>query len=127
MTTALTSFSSTETRLRTVLRVDGAVTAIVGVLALESPTSWYGSPGWLVRTIGVVLVVTGLEIGLLSRARGRVLSVGTTVTMELAFAWVAATVALLTLRDVPAAGTEVLGLVGLVTLGFGLAYARLRS
>ena len=51
--------------------------------------------------------------------------VGTTVAMELSFGWVVATAAVLALRDVPAAGAEVLTVVGVLTLGFGLAYARL--
>ena len=127
MTTALTGLRSTDDRLRTVLRTDGVVTALAGLLALESPLSWYGdTPGWLVRTVGVVLVVTGVDLALLSRAQGRLLRVGVTITTELAFAWVAATIAVLALVDLPAEGVEALTLVGLVTLGFGLAYVRLR-
>lgn len=127
MTTALTALRSTDDRLRTVLRLDGVVTGLAGLLALASPLTWYGdTPGWLVRTVGVVLLITGVELALLSRARGRLLRVGVMITAELAFAWVAATIAVLALVDLPAQGVEVLTLVGLVTLGFGLTYVRLR-
>ncbi len=126
MTTAITGFTSTEDRLRTVLRIDGAVTAAVGLLALETPLAWYGdTPAWLVRTIGALLLVTGVDLALLTRASGRLLRVGATVTAELAFAWVLATVVVLLEWDLPTQGTELLTGVGLVTLGFGIAYTRL--
>jgi hypothetical protein len=123
MTTAL---ALPTDRLRLTYRLDAAVTALVGVLALESPLSWYAMPGWLVRGVGVLLLVVAADLAMLSRASGRLLRIGTVVTMELAFAWVAATLAVLVFRDVPATGVEVLGVVGLLTLGFGIAYARLR-
>jgi hypothetical protein len=123
MTTAL---ALPTDRLRLTYQLDAAVTGLVGVLALESPVTWYDAPGWLVRTVGVLLLVVAVDLAVLSRASGRLLRVGTVVTMELALAWVAATVAVLVLRDVPAAGVEVLSVVGLLTLGFGIAYARLR-
>ena len=122
MTTALTL---PVDRLRLTYRADAVVTGLVGVLALESPLSWYDAPGWLVRGLGVFLLVVAADLALLSRTSGRLLRIGTTVTMELAFAWVAATVAVLALRDVPAMGVEVLTVVGGLTLGFGLAYLRL--
>lgn len=127
MTTAMTALRSTDDRLRTVLRVDGVVTGLAGLLALASPLTWYGDPpGWLVRTVGVVLLVAGVDLALLSRAQGRLLRVGVMIAAELAFAWVAATIAVLALVDLPAQGVEVLALVGVVTLGFGLTYVRLR-
>lgn len=125
-TTSLTGFASTEDRLRTVLRVDAVVTAGVGLLALVSPLSWYGdTAGWLVRTVGVVLLVVGVDLALLSRLSGRALRIAGTVTAELAFAWVAGTVAVLAFVHLPAAGVEVLALVGAATLLFGLAELRL--
>ena len=111
--------------LRATYLADAAVTGAVGLLALESPADWYGAPGWLVRAVGVVLLLTAVELVAMSRASGRVLKVGTTVFAELCFAWVAATVAVLALRDVPSEGVEVLGVAGLLTLGFGIAYVRL--
>ena len=122
MTTAL---ALPTDRLRLTLQLDAVVTGLVGVLALESPLAWYDAPAWLVRGVGVLLLVVGADLALLSRASGRLLRVGTVVMTELAFAWVLATAAVLVWRDVPAEGVEVLGAVGLVTLGFGLAYTRL--
>lgn len=125
MTTA-TLMPSTEDRLRLVLRADAVVTAAVGLLALDSPLTWYGgTPGWLVRGLGAVLLLVALDLALLSRASGRVLRVGTAVAAELAFAWVLATVAVLVLADLPGEGVVVLVVVGLLTLGFGTGYARL--
>ena len=125
-TTALSSFTSTEDRLRTVLRTDAVVTAAVGALALTGPTTWYGeTPGWLVRTVGLVLLVTALEIGLLSRTTGRRLRLVGTVLAELAFLWVAGSVAVLALVDLEGTGQEVVALVAAATLGFGLAESAL--
>ena len=126
MTTALTALASTEDRLRTVLRVDAVVTGAVGLLALESPQDWYGgTPGWLVRTVGVVLLVTALEIGLLSRTSGARLRLVGTVVAELALLWVAASVAVLALVDLSGTGREVVLVVAAATLGFGLAESAL--
>lgn len=126
MTTALTAFATTEDRLRTVLRVDAVVTGAVGLLALESPQDWYGgTPGWLVRTVGVALLLTALEIALLSRSEGRRLRLVGTVVAELAFAWVAASVAVLLLVDLSGAGREVVAVVAAATLGFALTETRL--
>ena len=125
-TTSLTGFASAEDRLRAVLRADAAVTAAVGALALVGPTTWYGgTPGWLVRTIGALLVVTALEIGLLAQSSGRRLRLVGTVVAELAFAWVAASVVVLLAVDLEAVGREVVLLVAAATLGFGLAETRL--
>ena len=123
MTTALAT--PTTNALKVTYLLDAAVTGAVGLLALEAPLGWFDAPGWVVRTVGVLLLLTAVELAIMSRASGRALRLGTTVFMELCFAWVAATVAVLVLRDVPAAGVEVLSIVGAVTLGFGIAYARL--
>lgn len=126
MTTALTGFTTTEDRLRTVLRVDAVVTAAVGLLALESPQDWYGgAPGWLVRTVGVLLLVTAVEIALLSRSAGSRLRLVGAVVAELALLWVAASVAVVALVDLSGAGREVVLAVAVATLGFGLAESAL--
>ena len=117
---------STEDRLRTVLRLDAAVTGAVGLFGLLGPTSTYGDvAGWLPRTIGAVLVVVAIDLLLAARLTGSRLRLAGLVTAELAFAWVVATVAVLALVDLPFAGREVLAIVGLATLGFGLAELRL--
>ena len=124
--TTTRSTTSTEDRLRNVLRADAVVTAAAGLLALVGSPSMYGDvPGWLPRTVGAVLLVVAADLVVASRWSGRQLRLAGTVCAEAALAWVAATVAVLALRDVPASGTEVLLLVGAVTLGFGIAELRL--
>ncbi len=59
-----------------------------------------------------------------SRWSGRRLRLATTVCAELALAWVVATGVVLAVHDLPVAGVEVLGAVGLVTLGFGVTELR---
>jgi hypothetical protein len=117
---------TTEDRLRTVLRVDAAVTGAVGLFGLLGPTSTYGDvPGWLPRTVGAVLLVVAVDLLLAARLAGSRLRLAGTVTAELALAWVVATVAVLALVDLPFAGREVLALVGAATLGFAVVELRL--
>ena len=117
---------TTEDRLRTVLRVDAAVTGAVGLFGLLGPTSTYGDvPGWLPRTVGAVLLVVAVDLLLAARLSGSRLRLAGTVTAELALAWVVATVAVLALVDLPFAGREVLALVGAATLGFAVTELRL--
>ncbi len=82
-------------------------------------------PGWLPRTVGAALLLVGLDLALVSRWSGRRLQVAGTVTAELAFAWVAATVVVLLTRDLPASGVELLLVVGAATAAFGVAETRL--
>src|SRR3954447_1915999 len=126
--TALTTTraQSTEDRLRTVLRADAGVTGIVGLFALVGPTSTYGDvPGWLPRTIGVVLLALAVEFVLAARLSGSRLRLAGLVTGELALGWVVTTIAILAVVDLPGSGREVLALVGLATLGFAIAELRL--
>jgi hypothetical protein len=126
MTTLTTTApTTTEDRLRTTLRLDAVVTGAVGLLGLVGPTSWYGDvPGWLPRAVGILLLVVGLDLAIASRWSGRRLLLAGTVCAELALAWVAATVVVLLLVDLPAAGTAVLLLVGAATLAFGVIELR---
>jgi hypothetical protein len=124
LTTSVTR--TTEDRLRTVLRVDAAVTGAVGLFGLLGPTSTYGDvPGWLPRVVGAVLLAVAVDVLLAARLSGRRLRLAGTVTAELALAWVIATVAVLALVDLPFAGREVLAIVGAATLGFAIAELRL--
>jgi hypothetical protein len=127
MTAITTSVTrATEDRLRTVLRVDAAVTGAVGLFGLLGPTSTYGDvPGWLPRVVGAVLLAVAVDVLLAARLSGRRLRLAGTVTAELALAWVIATVAVLALVDLPFAGREVLAIVGAATLGFAIAELRL--
>ncbi|MCA1721533.1 MAG: hypothetical protein LC779_10700 [Actinobacteria bacterium] len=126
--TAVTTARSTTTedRLRTVLRADAVVTGLVGIFALESSASLYGDvPGWLPRVVGAVLLLVAADLAVASRWSGQRLRLAGTVVAELALAWVAATTAVLVFRDLPGTGTEVLLVVGAATLAFGVAELRL--
>ena len=127
MTAVTTSVTrSAEDRLRTVLRVDAAVTGAVGLFGLLGPISTYGDvPGWLPRVVGAVLLAVALDVALAARLSGSRLRLVGTITAELALAWVVATVAVLALVDLPFAGREVLTIVGVATLGFALTELRL--
>ena len=127
MTAITTSVTrTTEDRLRTVLRVDAAVTGAAGLFGLLGPTSTYGDAhGWLPRVVGAVLLAVAVDLVLAARLSGSRLRLAGTVTAELALAWVAATVAVLAFVDLPFAGREVLTIVGVATLGFAIAEIRL--
>ena len=118
--------TTTEDRLRTVLRADAVVTGLVGLLGLVGSPSMYGDvPGWLPRAVGAVLLLVAADLAIVSRWSGRRLRLAGTVCAELALAWVVATVAVLALVDLPASGTEVLLLVGAATLVFAVLELRL--
>ena len=126
--TALTTTreTTTEDRLRTVLRADAVVTGAIGLFALVGPTSIYGDvPGWLPRTIGAVLLFVAIDLVIAARWSGSQLRMAGVVCADLAFAWVVASVAVAVLVDLPMAGREVLLLSALVTLGFAVAELRL--
>ena len=127
MTAVTTSGTrTTEDRLRTVLRVDAVVTGAVGLFALLGPVSSYGdTPGWLPRVLGLAFLAFAIELALQARASGSRLRLVGQITAEAALAWTVATVAILALVDLPTAGREVLALVGLATLGFGITELRL--
>jgi hypothetical protein len=111
--------------LQRLLRLDAAATGAAGLLALVAPVSWWGDvPGLVPRVVGAVLLVAAAELLLASCWSGGRLRLAITVCADLALAWVAATVVVLALRDLPTAGTQALVLVGLVTLGFGVAELR---
>ena len=125
MTTTTAAHPSTEVRLPSLLRADAAVTAVVGLLLLLTPTSWYGElPAALVRGAGAVFVLAGVEVALLARSTGRRLRLVATVVGELALATAVALVVAVEVGDVRGAGLEVLGLTALACVGFGVAELR---
>ena len=126
MTATTTAHAPTvEIRLRTVLRVDGVVTALVGLFGLLGPTSAYGdAPGWLPRALGAAFLVAGVVVYVEARSTGRTLRLIGTLTADAAFAWTAASVAILALVDLPGRGEAVVALVGLATLVFGVLETR---
>jgi len=122
MTTMTVPSTATADQLRRVLRVDGVVTAGVGLLGLLGP-SWYGGPAWVARAVGAALVLIGAEVFLLA-SHERIRLVGTLVA-EAAFAWVVAAVAVAAFVDMDTIGREVLLLTAVVTLAFGITETRL--
>lgn len=128
MTATLTTpaaVSTADSGLQRLLRWDAVATGLAGLVAVAAPASTWGDvPGWLPRAVGVVLLVVAADLAVASRWTGRRLRIATTVCAELALAWVAATVAVLVLHDTPPLGTELLAVVGLVTLAFGVSELR---
>ncbi|MDP9182034.1 MAG: hypothetical protein M3P04_04575 [Actinomycetota bacterium] len=122
--TAPTAVATVERRLRSVLRADAVVTAAVGLFGLVGP-SWYGGPAWVARAAGAVLLLVGIEVGLMARSEGNRLRLTGVVVAELAFAWVVAVLIAAGLVDMDTAGREVLVLTAVVTLAFGVAETRL--
>ena len=108
-----------------VLRADAAVTAALGAVALLGPDVWGDAPSWLPRVVGAVFVVAALDVALVSRWTGRRLRLAATVVGELALATAAASAVVLATADLPAAGAALVGLVGLLSAGFGVAELRL--
>ena len=124
MTTLTVSAPATEDRLRSVLRADAVVTAAVGLFGLVGP-SWYGGPAWLTRAVGAVLLLVGIEVGLMARSEGNRLRLTGVVVAELAFGWVVAVLLAAGLVNMDTAGREVLVATAIVTLWFGITETRL--
>jgi hypothetical protein len=117
---------TTEDRLRTVLRVDGIVTALVGLFGLLGPTSTYGYvPGWLPRALGAGFLLAGALVFVEAKSTGRTLALIGTLTADAAFAWTLASAAILAFADLPARGELIVAVVGLATLAFGITETRL--
>lgn len=120
-----TPIPAAEARMQRLLRLDALATGVAGLVGLLAPLSLWGDvPALLPRAVGAVLLLVGADLLVASRWRGRRLRLTTTLTAELAVAWVAATVVVLAVHDLPLAGAEVLGMVGLVTAGFAVAELR---
>jgi hypothetical protein len=120
MTTMTASPTTVEDRLRTVLRVDGVVTAALGLFALLGP-SWFGGPSWVARAVGAVLLAVGLEVLVQARSGTDRLRLTGVVVADLAFAWVVTLLVVLALVDMDTAGREVVIATIVATLGFGIS------
>ena len=126
--TALTTTpaATTEDRLRTVLRVDAVVTGAAGLFALLAPTSTWGDvPGWIPRALGAGFLLVAVVLAVETRGSGSSLRTVGTLTMEAAFAWVVASLAILAFVDLADRGALVVAAVGLATLFFGITELRL--
>ena len=95
-----------------------------GLFGLLGP-SWYGGPAWLARAVGAVLLLVGIEVGLMARSEGNRLRLTGVVVAELAFGWVVAVLLAAGLVDMDTAGREVLVATAIVTLWFGITETRL--
>ena len=127
MTTTLTAPASTSTAspaaLRTVLLVDGLGTAAVGAAALllaDPLADHVGSPDVL-RGIGVLFIVIGLDMLLARRLRGRGLAAAATALGVVDLTWAAATTAALPVLDTTATGTALVLAVAATCVGMGTA------
>ena len=128
-TTASTTTGSTApartSPLAVLLREDAVVTGAVGALALLGPDRGGDDvASWVPRVVGAVLLLVAADLAVASRWTGRRLRLATAVCADLALAWVAASVAVLALVDLPASGTAVVAGVAVVTLGFAVAELR---
>lgn len=127
MTTTLNAPAGSSTTspapLRTVLLVDGVGTAAVGTAALvlaQPLADHVGSTGVL-RGIGVLFVVIGLDMLLARRLQGRGLAAAATALGVVDLVWAGATTAALPVLDTTATGTAVVLAVAATCVGMGTA------
>jgi hypothetical protein len=118
--------STTEDQLRSLLRLDGVVVGLAGLVLALTPTAWYGDlPGWLSRAAGLALVLSAVGVAEFSRWSGTHLRTAAMLTAEAAFAWTATCALVMALADMRAAGLEVVGFSAVATLLFGIGELRL--
>ena len=125
MTTTLDAPASGTTTaappLRVLLLVDGLGTAAVGAAALllaEPLSDHVGSSGVL-RGVGVLFLVIGLDMLLARRLRGRGLAGAATALGVVDLVWAAGTTAALPVLDTTATGTAVVLAVAATCVGMG--------
>ena len=127
-TTTMPATTTSESRLRTVLREDAAVTAAVSVgvvLAAAPLAEQLPASTTVLRVLGVALVLVAADIALVSRWSGRRLALAGTVVGELALAWALASVAVVALARPAAVVTAAVLAVAAVTAAFGVTELRL--
>jgi hypothetical protein len=124
MTAPASTAATAEDRMRSVLRLDAAVTGAIGLVGLLGP-SWYGGPSWVARAVGAVFVLVALEVAVMTRSTGRRLRMTGVVVAESAFAWTVAALLAASLVDMDTVGREVLVLTALGTLALGVVETRL--
>jgi predicted membrane-bound spermidine synthase len=128
MTTAATTTTTAEGRLRTVLLEDGIVTAGVGiatVLAAGPLADELPGNTLLFRLLGAVFVLAGIDVALTSRWTGRRLRLAGTVVGELALAVAVGGTALVTFTTPSAPVAAAVVAVAAVSAVFGVVELRL--
>ena len=118
----------TADRLRAVLLEDAAVTAAVGagvVVAAAPLADELPGSTTVLRVLGVLLVVVGVDVALMARARGRRLATVGTVVGELALAWAVVSTAVALLAGAGGAVLVAVLVVAAGTLPFGVTELRL--
>ena len=121
-----TTAAAAEDRLRTLYKVDAAVTAAVGALFLLAPDSAYGDlPGWFGKVTGAVLLVVAADLAVGSRWSGKRLRWSAVALGELALAWVLASGVVVALDVLPTASDVAAVAIAAVTAFFGISYLRL--
>jgi hypothetical protein len=128
MTTAATTTTTAEGRLRTVLLEDGIVTAGVGiatVLAAGPLADELPGNTLLFRLLGAVFVLAGIDVALTSRWTGRRLRLAGTVVGELALLVAVACAVAVAVATPAAAVTVGVLAVAAVSAVFGFVELRL--
>jgi hypothetical protein len=110
--------------LRSILRANAAFSLACGAVALiaaDRLAEWIGADGgWIVRLVGVALVVyCPMLLATAASCPERLRTFGVVVSIA-DLVWVAGTIALLASGAVDPAGAWVLGITGLVVLVFGV-------
>lgn len=112
-----------EHRLRRVLRANATTSALGGAAAVVA-----GGPlgelfdvhAWIVRGVGIGLVVFAIDVWLIARVGADRLPTLARLVSVADATWVTATVAVIALGLVPAAGAIVAGAVGLMVADFAV-------
>jgi hypothetical protein len=118
-------------RLRQVLGANAATSLLAGAAGLVAAGWWseelgIPSSAWI-RVVSAGLVVFALEVAVVAARRGSRLVAGAAVISALDLAWVAGTVAVLTLVDLTTTGRVVAIAQGIGVLGFAGLQLWLRS
>ena len=129
MTATTLAPTSTTTRLRTLLRVDAALCTVTGLLAAAAaaPVADLLGPDvpmTLVRVVGVVLVVCGLDLALMSRLADRWQRPAVRAAAAVNVAWEVGTVVLVAVGAFSFGGAVAALALAAVVGGLGLLQLR---
>lgn len=119
------------TRLRNLLRLNAAfsvATGAIGGVAAGRVAEFVGvDQAWLIRLVGVGLLGFGGVVFTVSGSRTSVLQPLSQIISFNDLGWVAGTVVVIALGWLSTRGAIVMGVIGLVVLGFGVSQMRARN